>query len=68
VARVAGRAAAARATAGCLFFTYAGVVVGPPLFGQVASWEGSIGLAFAVLALPLGWTLWMLGSRWPALE
>ncbi len=58
----------ARATAGCLFFTYVGVVIGPPLFGQAAAAAGSIGVAFAWLALPLAWTLWMLGGRWPPLR
>ncbi|WP_418320706.1 MFS transporter [Piscinibacter sakaiensis] len=64
VARVAGREQAATATAGCLFFTYVAVVIGPPLFGQVGALTGSLGIAYAVLALPLVWTLWMLGSRW----
>ncbi len=66
VARVAGQAGAARATAGCLFFTYFGVVIGPPLFGQIGSMTGSLGIAFALLALPLTWTLVLLGRSWPA--
>lgn len=66
VARVAGHVGAARATAGCLFFTYIGVVIGPPLFGQIGAMTGSLGIAFALLALPLTVTLWLLGRSWPA--
>ena len=61
---MAGSEQASRATAGCLFFTYLAVVIGPPLFGQLGSWAGSLGTAYAALAVPLLWTLWMLGGRW----
>jgi MFS family permease len=65
VARLVPQAQAAMATGGCLFFTYFGVVAGPPLFGLAAGLLQSLGAAFALLALPLGWTLWVLGrSRW----
>ena len=65
VARVVPQPQAAMATAGCLFFTYFGVVAGPPLFGGVAGLLHSMAAAFALLALPLGWTLWVLArSRW----
>jgi MFS family permease len=65
VARVVPQPQAAMATGGCLFFTYFGVVIGPPLFGAVGDALGSLATAFALLALPLGWTLWVLGrSRW----
>lgn len=65
VALVAGRAEAGRATAGCLFFTYLGVMIGPPIFGQIGRLSGSLGNAFAMLALPLLWTIFVLGGRWP---
>lgn len=65
VARSVPHAEAATATAGSLFFTYLGVVVGPPLFGAVGSAAGSLGTAFALLALPLAWTVWALArARW----
>ena len=65
VARVVPQAQAAMATGGCLFFTYFGVVAGPPLFGLAAGLLQSMAAAFALLALPLGWTLWVLArSRW----
>ena len=53
------------ATGGCLFFTYFGVVIGPPVFGAVGGALDSLALAFALLALPLAWTVWVLArSRW----
>lgn len=61
VARLVPHGQAATATAGTLFFTFFGVVVGPPLFGAAGSAFGSLGPAFALLALPLAvalWTLW----------
>lgn len=60
VARVVPRAQTAMATAGCLFFTYFGVVVGPPLFGLVGGLGHGLGASFAVLALPLAWTIRVL--------
>ena len=51
---------AATATSGCLFFTYFGVVIGPPLFGAAAALSGRLGIGFALLAIPLAWTLWSL--------
>jgi MFS family permease len=53
VARAVPRAQAALATGGSLFFTYLGVVLAPPLFGAMAGLTGSIGLSYALLALPL---------------
>jgi fucose permease len=67
IARVVPIADAAQATSGSLFFTYFGVVVGPPLFGAVASVAGSLGIGFAVLALPLAWAVFALW-RWPLAE
>ena len=69
VARVVPVEQAAAATSGCLFFTYFGVVVGPPLFGLVAGAMGGLGAAFATLALPLAWAvaaLWRWQSSAPA--
>lgn len=51
---------AAAATAGSLFFTFFGVVVVPPIFGALGVWAGSLGIAFAALAIPLGWVFWAL--------
>ncbi len=60
VARVVPVHQAAMATAGSLFFTYLGVVIGPPVFGLVGELAGSFGVAYAALALPLAWTIWLL--------
>ena len=65
VARVVPIEQAAIATSGCLFFTYFGVVIGPPLFGAIGSVIGRFGPSFALLTLPLAWALWRLRS-WPA--
>jgi MFS family permease len=65
VARVVPHDQAAMATGGSLFFTFFGVVVGLPAFGLVSGLFGRIGPAFALLALPLAWTLWTLyRGRW----
>lgn len=63
VARVVPLEQAAIATSGCLFFTYFGVVIGPPLFGAAGSALGTLGTPYALLVLPLGWALWRLW-RW----
>jgi MFS family permease len=60
VARVVPLEQAALATSGSLFFTYFGVVIGPPLFGAVGGAIGRLGPSFALLALPLAWSLWQL--------
>jgi MFS family permease len=60
VARLVGPEQAATATAGTLFFTFFGVVIGPPIFGVAGSAFGSFGPAFALMALPLAWALWAL--------
>ena len=57
VAQVVPRAQAAMATAGSLFFTFFGVVIGPPLFGLVGDLGHGLALSFALLALPLAWTI-----------
>jgi MFS family permease len=65
VARVVPHEQAAMATAGSLFFTYVGIVVGAPLFGALSTVLGSLGLGFALLAVPLAWAAWALArSRW----
>jgi predicted MFS family arabinose efflux permease len=53
VARLVPHAQAASATAGTLFFTFFGVVIGPPLFGAAGAVIGGLGPAFALLVLPL---------------
>jgi MFS family permease len=52
VARLAGVERASRATGGCLFFTFLGVVVTPPLFNVVHALTGSYATAYAVFGLP----------------
>jgi predicted MFS family arabinose efflux permease len=65
VARMVPHDQAAMATAGTLFFTFFGVVIGPALFGLAGSALGSLGWAFALLTVPLSFALLTLGrSRW----
>ncbi|HSI59837.1 MAG TPA: MFS transporter [Ideonella sp.] len=53
-----------RATGAILACMFAGVVVGPPIFGSLASATGSYSLAFAVIAIaPLAATLVLLVRR-----
>ena len=60
IARLApGRAS--EATGGCLFFTFLGVVVTPPIFNAVLAFAGSYSVAYAVFAAPaLAVGVWML--------
>ena len=60
VAKLVPHDQAATATAGSLFFTFFGVVIGPPLFGVAGGAFGGIGAGYALLALPLAWSLWTL--------
>ena len=60
VARQAPAGQASIATGGTLAMTFFGVVVGPPLFGLIASLTGSYGTAFAALILPVLICLWLL--------
>ena len=54
VARLSPEGRVAFLTGGTQFFTFAGVLIGPPLFGAIASWAGSFGAGFvATAALPL---------------
>jgi len=50
VARLAPAGQAGLITGGTLFFTYLGVVVGPPFFGALAEALGSFSLAYAAAA------------------
>ncbi|MEO8079283.1 MAG: MFS transporter [Caldimonas sp.] len=63
IARVVPVEQATAATSGSLFFTYFGVVVGPPLFGAAGAAFGRLDIAFALLSLPLAWTVFVLW-RW----
>jgi MFS family permease len=60
VARLVPQSDAARATGGTLFFTFFGVVIGPPIFGALGGALGSLAWAFALLALPLAAALTVL--------
>lgn len=54
VARLAPEGRVAILTGGTQFFTFAGVLIGPPLFGAIASLTGRYGAGFAAAAvLPL---------------
>ena len=54
VARLSPEGRVAFLTGGTQFFTFAGVLIGPPLFGTIASYSGSYGAGFvATAALPL---------------
>ena len=54
VARLSPEGRVAFLTGGTQFFTFAGVLIGPPLFGTIASYAGSYGAGFvATAALPL---------------
>jgi MFS family permease len=61
VARVAPAGRTSEATGGCLFFTFLGVVVTPPIFNAVLALAGSYAVAYAVFAVPaLAVGAWML--------
>lgn len=65
VARMVPHEQAAMATSGTLFFTFFGVVIGPPVLGLAGSLFGALGWAYALLALPLSYTVWALArARW----
>jgi hypothetical protein len=64
VARLAPEGRVAYLTGGTQFFTFAGVLIGPPLFGTIASLSGSYGAGFAATAaLPLLVVIAMLARR-----
>ena len=52
VARIAPAGQVSQATGGCLFFTFLGVVVTPPLFNLVLALGGGYAMAYALLGLP----------------
>lgn len=60
VARQAPDGMASMATGGTLAMTFLGVVVGPPIFGWIASLSGSYGFAYATLMVPAGVCLVLL--------
>ena len=52
VARLAPPGQTSQATGGCMFFTFLGVVVSPPLFSQALSFGGSYAGAYALFGVP----------------
>lgn len=60
VARQAPAGQASIATGGTLAMTFLGVVVGPPIFGLIATSAGSYGLAYTALVIPSGLCAWLL--------
>jgi len=52
VARIAPAGQVSQATGGCLFFTFLGVVVTPPLFNLVLALGGGYSVAYALLGVP----------------
>lgn len=52
VAHLAPPGQASQATGGCLFFTFLGVVITPPLFNLVLSLAGSYATAYAIFGVP----------------
>lgn len=66
VARLAPEGRVATITGGTQFFTFGGVLVGPPVFGAIASATGSYGagfILFAALPLIMGTGLLLSGRR-----
>jgi MFS family permease len=63
VARRAPAGQAGLATGGTLFFTFLGVVLGPPVFGALSGLFGSYRAGFAILALPLALSAVALARR-----
>ncbi len=64
VARIAPPGHTSQYTGGCMFFTFMGVVVSPPLFSQALSFGGSYAGAYALFGVPaLAAGLWMLVVR-----
>ncbi len=52
VAHLAPQGQTSQATGGCLFFTFLGVVIAPPLFNLVLSLAGSYAAAYAAFGVP----------------
>jgi len=65
VARLAPPGKAGDATGGALVFTYAGVLVGPPVFAFLVEGGASYASAYMILALPaVACGLWLLWHEW----
>ena len=52
IARIAPQGRTSEATGGCLFFTFLGVVVTPPIFNAVLALAGGYPVAYAIFAVP----------------
>jgi len=64
VARLAPAGRISEATGGCLFFTFLGVVVTPPLFNAALALSASYSGAYAVFGVPaLAIGAWLLAAR-----
>lgn len=64
VARLAPEGRVAVVTGGTQFFTFAGVLVGPPIFGAIVSAAGSYAVGFAMISvLPMAVGIRLLASR-----
>jgi MFS family permease len=64
VARLAPEGRVAIVTGGTQFFTFAGVLLGPPVFGAIVSASGHYGSGFIFLAiLPLATGLGLFARR-----
>lgn len=64
VVRQAPAGMAVEATGGALFFTFFGVLIGPPLFALIVESGGGYALAYSLIALPpLVCGLWLLWPR-----
>ena len=64
VARISPPGQTSQATGGCMFFTFFGVVVSPPLFSLALSFGGSYAGAYAIFGVPaLAAGLWLLFVR-----
>ncbi|MEO5697217.1 MAG: MFS transporter [Burkholderiaceae bacterium] len=64
VARIAPAGQISQATGGCMFFTFLGVVVSPPLFSQALAIGGSYAGAYAVFGVPALFAgVWLLAAR-----
>jgi hypothetical protein len=63
VARLAPDGRVAIVTGGTQFFTFAGVLIGPPVFGAIAAGTGSYSTGFVLIAaLPLVASIGLLAS------
>ncbi len=63
IARIAPQGRTSEATGGCLFFTFLGVVITPPIFNAVLAIAGTYSVAYAVFAVPaLAVGIWMLAK------